>query len=188
MMGSDLTGTGSNGAETLYSSGGPNTLVGLGGDDLYYVNNAADVVIEAPAAASTLCLRASTTPCRPNAEGLYMIGLRLDRHGHERCRQSTHRSGGPNTLVGLGGDDHLLRQQYRRRGESRLPTAASTPWSRPSITRCRPATRSRLSICRLGIDQHGLHAPNVHSAAADPTPWSVSAAMISIMSAIRPTW
>ena len=47
MLGSGLTGTGSNGAETLLSSGGPNTLVGLGGDDLYYVNNAADVVIEA---------------------------------------------------------------------------------------------------------------------------------------------
>ena len=47
MLGSGLTGTGSSGADTLHSSGGPNTLVGLGGDDLYYVNNAADVVIEA---------------------------------------------------------------------------------------------------------------------------------------------
>ena len=40
MFGSGLTGTGTNDADTLLSSGGPNTLVGLGGDDLYYVNNA----------------------------------------------------------------------------------------------------------------------------------------------------
>ena len=47
MLGSGLTGTGSSGADTLHSSSGPNTLVGLGGDDLYYVNNADDAVIEA---------------------------------------------------------------------------------------------------------------------------------------------
>ena len=47
MLGSGLTGTGTGGADTLHSSGGPNTLVGLGGDDVYYVNNTADVVIEA---------------------------------------------------------------------------------------------------------------------------------------------
>ena len=47
MIGSGLTGTGTNNADSLLSSGGPNTLVGLGGDDLYYVNNAADMVVEA---------------------------------------------------------------------------------------------------------------------------------------------
>ena len=39
MIGAGLTGTGSGNADSLHSSGGPNTLVGLGGDDLYYVNN-----------------------------------------------------------------------------------------------------------------------------------------------------
>ena len=47
MYGSGLTGTGSNGADTLYSNGGPNTLVGLDGNDFYYVNNTGDVVTEA---------------------------------------------------------------------------------------------------------------------------------------------
>jgi Ca2+-binding RTX toxin-like protein len=46
MLGSGLTGTGSAGADTLLSAGGPNTLIGLGGDDIYYVGNAADVVTE----------------------------------------------------------------------------------------------------------------------------------------------
>ena len=39
-----------------------------------------------------------------NVEGLYMCGSGLDRHGHERRRHAVS-SGGPNTLVGLGGDD-----------------------------------------------------------------------------------
>ena len=47
MIGAGLTGTGSSNADTLISSSGPNTLVGLGGNDLYYVNNTADVVVEA---------------------------------------------------------------------------------------------------------------------------------------------
>jgi hypothetical protein len=37
MLGSGLTGTGSDNADSLLSSGGPNILVDLGGDDLYYV-------------------------------------------------------------------------------------------------------------------------------------------------------
>ena len=47
MLGSGLTGTGSSSADTLHSGWGANTLVGLGGDDVYFVNNGADVVIEA---------------------------------------------------------------------------------------------------------------------------------------------
>jgi hypothetical protein len=40
MLGSGLTGTGTDNADSLLSSGGPNTLVGLGGNDLYYLGNA----------------------------------------------------------------------------------------------------------------------------------------------------
>src|SRR4029453_1155434 len=47
MLGSGLTGTGTGGADTLMSTGGPNTLIGLGGDDYYYINNSADAVTEA---------------------------------------------------------------------------------------------------------------------------------------------
>ena len=47
LVGTGLIGTGSGNGDTLLSSGGPNTLVGLGGNDVYYVNNSADVVTEA---------------------------------------------------------------------------------------------------------------------------------------------
>ena len=46
MLGSGLTGRGSGGADTLHSNGGPNTLEGRDGDDVYYVNNSDDAVIE----------------------------------------------------------------------------------------------------------------------------------------------
>src|SRR4029077_15865157 len=104
MIGSGWTGTGSNGAETLYSSGGPNTLIGLGGDDLYYVNNAADVVIEAPGGGNDTVLASVDYTMPADAEGLYMIGSGLTGTGTNNA-DSLLSSGGPNTLKGLGGDD-----------------------------------------------------------------------------------
>jgi trimeric autotransporter adhesin len=104
MVGAELTGTGSNGAETLYSSGGPNTLIGLDGDDLYYVNNSRDVVVE-DADGGTDTVVASVDYTMPaNVEGLYMIGSDLTGTGTNNA-DSLLSSGGPNTLVGLGGDD-----------------------------------------------------------------------------------
>ena len=104
MLGSGLTGTGSNGAETLYSSGGPNTLVGLGSDDLYYVNNTADVVIEAADGGADTVVASVDYTLPANVEGLYMIGSGLTGTGTDGA-DSLLSSGGPNTLVGLGGDD-----------------------------------------------------------------------------------
>jgi Ca2+-binding RTX toxin-like protein len=104
MLGSGLTGTGSNGAETLYSSGGPNTLAGRGSDDLYYVNNTADVVIEAADGGADTVVASVDYTLPANVEGLYMIGSGLTGTGTDGA-DSLLSSGGPNTLVGLGGDD-----------------------------------------------------------------------------------
>ena len=104
MLGSGLTGTGSSGADTLHSSSGPNTLVGLGGDDLYYVNNAGDVVIEAANGGFDTVAATLDYTLPANVEALYMYGSGLTATGSNGA-DTLYSSGGPNTLVGLGGDD-----------------------------------------------------------------------------------
>jgi Ca2+-binding RTX toxin-like protein len=101
-----LTGTGSNGAETFISSGGPNTLVGLGGNDTYYVNSPADVVVEAASGGYDTVIASVnyTLPADGNVEALYMLGSGLTGTGSNGA-DTLYSSGGPNTLVGLGGDD-----------------------------------------------------------------------------------
>ncbi|MBR0739664.1 VCBS domain-containing protein [Bradyrhizobium liaoningense] len=104
MLGSGLTGTGSGGAETFISSSGPNTLIGLGGNDTYYVNSPDDVVIEA-ANGGYDTIAASVDYTQPaNVEALYILGSRLTGTGSGSA-DSLLSSGGPNTLVGLSGDD-----------------------------------------------------------------------------------
>src|SRR5262249_791434 len=46
MIGTGLTGTGSGGNDILLSDGGANRLVGLGGNDIYYVRHVGDAVTE----------------------------------------------------------------------------------------------------------------------------------------------
>jgi serralysin len=104
MLGSGLTGTGSSGADTLHSSSGPNTLVGLGGDDLYYVNNAGDVVIEAANGGFDTVAATLDYTLPANVEALYMYGSGLTATGSNGA-DTLYSSGGPNTLVGLGGND-----------------------------------------------------------------------------------
>ena len=106
MLGSGLTGTGTDGPETFISSSGPNTLIGLGGNDTYYVSSSADVVIEA-ANGGIDTVEATvdyTLPTSNNVEALYMLGSGLTGTGSNGA-ETLLSSGGPNTLVGLGGND-----------------------------------------------------------------------------------
>ena len=116
MLGSGLTGTGSDGAETLSSAAADPTRWSVSAAMItYYVNNTADVVIEAP-------------------------------------------NGGIDTVVATV--DYTL-----------------------------PASQHRgLSCSAPGLTGTGSTAPTRCSAAADPTPWSGSAAMISTTSTTLPTW
>ena len=88
----------------LLSSGGANTLVGLGGDDLYYVNNSADVVTEAANGGYDTVVARGSFALPANVEALYMIGTGLTGTGSGNADLLLS-SGGPNTLIGLGGDD-----------------------------------------------------------------------------------
>ena len=106
MLGSGLTGTGSSGTDTLHSAGGPNTLIGLGGDDHYYVNNSADVVIEEANGGIDIVGATVnyTLPENHNIETLSMLGPGLIGTGSSGA-DTLHSGWGANTLIGLGGDD-----------------------------------------------------------------------------------
>jgi Ca2+-binding RTX toxin-like protein len=106
MIGSGLTGTGSNNTDSLLSSGGPNTLVGLGGDDLYYVNNAADVVIEAANGGNDTVMATVSYTLPANVEALYVNGSGLTGTGSSGA--DTLITLGANTLVGGDGNDTFV--------------------------------------------------------------------------------
>jgi Ca2+-binding RTX toxin-like protein len=106
MVGSGLTGTGSDNADILLSSGGPNTLIGLGGDDVYYVNNAADVVIEAANGGYDTVMASVSYTLPANVEALYVNGSGLTGTGSSRA--DTLVSLGANTLIGGDGNDTFV--------------------------------------------------------------------------------
>ena len=106
MIGSGLTGTGSANADSLFSSGGPNTLVGLGGDDLYYVNNTGDVVTEAANGGFDAVVASVSYTLSTNVEVLYMIGSGLTGTGTGSA--DTLVTLGANTVVGGDGNDAFV--------------------------------------------------------------------------------
>src|SRR5262249_32790179 len=106
MVGSGLTGTGSGNADSLLSSGRPNTLIGLGGDDLYYVNNAADVVIEAANGGYDTGMASVSYTLPANVEALYVNGSGLTGTGSSGA--DTLVSLGANTLIGGDGNDTFV--------------------------------------------------------------------------------
>ena len=90
----------------LLSSGGPNTLVGLGGDDLYYVNNAADIVVEAPNDGFDSVMTSLSYTLPANVEALYLTGSGLTGTGNSGA--NTLVTTGANTLVGDDGNDTFV--------------------------------------------------------------------------------
>ena len=157
MIGAGLTGTGSGGADTLHSSGGPNILVGLAGDDLFFVNSSGDVVIEGVGGGNDT-VGASvnyTLTDGHNIEVLSMLGSGLTGTGSSGA-DTLHSNGGPNTLVGLGGDDHYYvnnpgdvvieaaERRQRHRDRDRQLRAAGEPQHRAALH------------VRLRVDRHGF--------------------------------
>jgi Ca2+-binding RTX toxin-like protein len=106
MLGSGLTGTGSAGADTLLSAGGPNTLIGLGGDDIYYVGNAADVVTEVVNDGFDSVFTTVSYTLPADVEVMYLNGSGLTGTGTSSA--DTLVSLGANTLVGGLGSDAFV--------------------------------------------------------------------------------
>src|SRR5262249_61953080 len=106
MWGQGLTGTASARSDWLLSSGGPNTLAGLDGDDLYYVNNAADVVTEAANGGFDSEWASVSRTISANVEALYMNGSGLTGTGSSGA--DTLVTLGANTLIGGDGNDTFV--------------------------------------------------------------------------------
>ncbi len=107
LTGTGLTGTGNAGANLLSSAGGANTLVGLGGDDVYVVNTAADVVTEAAGEGYDLIVARHSRTIAANVEGVVVVGVGLTATG-AGAGDLLISEGSGNTLTGGGGDDFLL--------------------------------------------------------------------------------
>ena len=136
----------------LLSSGGPNTLVGLGGDDLYYVNNAADVVIEAAERGFRFGDDFAELYLSPaNVEALYLTGSGLTGTGNSGA--NTLVTTGANTLVWRRRQRHLrvLRRQRQRRDRCRLQPRPGDRVGFPGVQRLRHRGAGR--------DLHARSAP-----------------------------
>jgi Ca2+-binding RTX toxin-like protein len=104
--GSGFIGTGSAGDDILVSLGGPNTLVGLGGNDVYYVTNSGDQVQEGSAAGIDTVVTSVNFTIPANVEVLYESGSGLIGTGSSGNDSLV--SIGANTLIGSGGDDAFV--------------------------------------------------------------------------------
>jgi Ca2+-binding RTX toxin-like protein len=107
MNGTGLTGTGSAGNDVLASINGANTLAGLGGDDLYYVYQAGDMVQESPGGGHDTVVSSVSLTIPDNVEALYVNGAGLTATG-SAVGEVLASVGGPNTLLGLGGNDSYV--------------------------------------------------------------------------------
>jgi hypothetical protein len=108
LVGTGLTGTGSAGADTLLSAagGGANTLVGLGGDDLYCVNHTGDTVTETAGGGYDTVVATVDYSMPANVEALYLIGTGLTGTGSAGA--DTLITVGANTLAGSAGNDTFV--------------------------------------------------------------------------------
>lgn len=104
--GSDML-TGTPGDDVLNGLGGADTMTGLAGDDLYYVENAGDLVVEQPAEGNDRVRAAISYVLPANVENLTLTGTAASNGGGNALANSISGNGAANALNGRGGADAL---------------------------------------------------------------------------------
>jgi Ca2+-binding RTX toxin-like protein len=95
------------GNDTLIGGGGNDTLVGGGGNDIYYVDSAADTVVETAGGGTDAVRAHSHYRLDDFVENLVLTGgAALKGHGNTLANTLTGNSGG-NKLYGLAGSDTI---------------------------------------------------------------------------------
>lgn len=99
--------TGASGNDTLNGSTGADRMIGGLGNDLYYVENAGDVVVEAAGAGTDTVHAAISWTLAANVENLTLAGSgAISATGNDDANVITGNSGA-NVLTGQGGNDTL---------------------------------------------------------------------------------
>ena len=99
--------TGLDGNDTLDGGAGIDSLVGGLGDDLYIVDNIADVVVEAAASGTDTVQSSVTYTLSANVENLLLTGAAAINGTGNILNNLITGNGGANTLIGLDGNDTL---------------------------------------------------------------------------------
>jgi Ca2+-binding RTX toxin-like protein len=122
VMGQNLSGNGFNntitggaGNDTIDGLAGADSMVGLAGDDIYYVDNAGDVVTEAVASGYDQVVSTIDYTLPDNVENLYLSGSALNGTGNAEnnylagtsANNSLSGAGGNDVLDGYGGNDTM---------------------------------------------------------------------------------
>jgi Ca2+-binding RTX toxin-like protein len=111
VMGQNLSGDGLNntitggaGNDTINGQAGADSMTGLAGDDIYYVDNAGDVVTEAVAGGYDQVVSTINYTLPDNVENLYLSGSVLNGTGNAENNFLSGTSAN-NSLSGAGGND-----------------------------------------------------------------------------------
>ena len=103
----DNTLTGNAGDNALDGGGGADRMIGGAGNDTYYVDNSADVVVEAAGGGTDTVMASATFVLGGEVENLTLTGAGAVNGTGNSAINTISGNSGSNTLNGAGGDDTL---------------------------------------------------------------------------------
>ena len=100
--------TGNSSANVLDGLNGVDTMTGLGGDDVYYVDTDGDVVVETAASGTDTVYSSVTFTLPANVENLQLIGSAAINDTGNASANTLTGNGAANTFSGLSGNDQIF--------------------------------------------------------------------------------